>query len=304
MFSLAHLADPHVSPLPTPTPGELCGKRLLGYLSWQLRRKHVHRLEVLHALSRDVAARRPDHIAVVGDLTNIALRSEFVSALHWLESLGNPRDVSVIPGNHDAYVEVPWRDTIDLWKQYMQGDASSYESSFDRATFPWVRVRGPVALIGVNTALATLPFLATGTAGRGQLARLETVLGELDASGLFRVVLVHHPPLDRLTKWRKRMVDSAEFAQVIRRAGAELILHGHTHESTVAAMPARERDVPVVSVTSSSSNGGEEAELRARYNVYHIDRRGPGWNVQMEVRGWREDGSVGAIEHAPLTPYP
>src|SRR5258708_2385595 len=104
MFVLAHLSDPHLGPLPQPRLSELASKRLLGYLNWRRNRHLVHRAEVLDAITRDLRAARPDHIAVTGDLVNIALPFEFERARGWLGSLGSPADVSVVPGNHDAYV--------------------------------------------------------------------------------------------------------------------------------------------------------------------------------------------------------
>jgi 3',5'-cyclic AMP phosphodiesterase CpdA len=301
MFSLAQVADPHVSPLPRPTPLELCNKRLLGYLSWTLRRKRIHKKEVLTALTADLVAAAPDHVAVVGDLTNISLPAEFPPALEWLQGLGDPDRVSVIPGNHDAYVALPWSGTIALWRRYMRGDDAPADHA-PRGTedYPWVRLRGPIAVIGVSTAVPTLPFFATGRVGESQLARLESLLHEHGRAGRFRVVLIHHPPIDALTKWRKRLTDSAGFARVIARSGAELILHGHTHEATAASMAGSDAPVPVVGVTSASSNGGEDASLRARYNLFRIERSGARWNVDLETRGLHADGSFGTIERSPL----
>jgi len=301
MFSLAQVADPHVSPLPRPTPLELCNKRVLGYLSWTLRRKHIHRKEVLTALTADLVAAAPDHVAVVGDLTNISLPAEFPPALAWLQGLGDPDRVSVVPGNHDAYVPLPWNGTIALWRRYMRGDDRPADHA-PRGTddYPWLRVRGPVAVIGVSTAVPTLPFFATGKVGEPQLARLESLLHEQGRAGRFRVVLIHHPPIDELTKWRKRLTDSGRFAQLIARAGAELILHGHTHTATIASMPGPDAPVPVVSVTSASSNGGEDETLRARYNVFRIERRDGRWDIDLEIRGLQADGSIGAVDRSPL----
>jgi 3',5'-cyclic AMP phosphodiesterase CpdA len=114
------------------------------------------------------------------------------------------------------------------------------------------------------------------------------------------VVLIHHPPIDALTKWRKRLTDSDRFAEVIARAGAELILHGHTHEASVASMVGPNGRVPVVGVTSASSNGGEEEVLRARYNIFRIERSNGTWRVDLEIRGLQADGSIGAIGRSPL----
>ena len=83
-FELAHISDPHLSPLPRPRPVELMGKRLLGYLSWQRRRRLIHRAEVLDALLKDLESRAPAHLAITGDLTNISLPGEFSQAADWL----------------------------------------------------------------------------------------------------------------------------------------------------------------------------------------------------------------------------
>ena len=104
MFVLAHLSDPHLAPLPPPRLGELASKRLLGYLNWVRKRRAIHRRDVLAAIVADLHAAKPDHIAVTGDLVNIALPAEIANAAHWLEALGPPAQVSLVPGNHDAYV--------------------------------------------------------------------------------------------------------------------------------------------------------------------------------------------------------
>src|SRR5262245_20870630 len=104
MFVLAHLSDPHLAPLPRPRIAELASKRLTGYLNWLRKRRAIHESDVLAAIVRDLSSQRPDHIAVTGDLVNIALPAEFENARRWLDRLGPAADVSLVPGNHDAYV--------------------------------------------------------------------------------------------------------------------------------------------------------------------------------------------------------
>ena len=103
-FTLAHLSDPHLPPLPAPRLADLAGKRALGYLNWTRNRHKFQRRNVLDVLISDLQTQTPDHIAVTGDLVNLALEAEFAPALTWLESVGAPDRVTVIPGNHDAYV--------------------------------------------------------------------------------------------------------------------------------------------------------------------------------------------------------
>ena len=104
MFTLAHLSDPHLAPLPTPRFSELASKRLLGFLNWQRKRRDIHQRVPLDEIVADLATQTPDHTAVTGDLVNIALPDEFAAARAWLAALGSGHNVTVIPGNHDAYV--------------------------------------------------------------------------------------------------------------------------------------------------------------------------------------------------------
>ncbi len=76
--------------------------------------------------------------------------------------------------------------------------------------------------------MPTAPFMATGRLGTAQLARLGETLATLAREPLFRVVLIHHPPVSE-AKPHKRLIDAAEFLSVIVQHGAELVLHGHDH---------------------------------------------------------------------------
>src|SRR5215468_8270398 len=82
-YTLAHLSDPHLPPLPTPRLSELAGKRALGYVNWTRNRHKYQRREVLDALVADIHIQAPHHIAVTGDLVNLALEAEFAPALAW-----------------------------------------------------------------------------------------------------------------------------------------------------------------------------------------------------------------------------
>src|SRR4051812_21034683 len=164
-FTLAHLSDPHLPPLPVPHWPELFGKRAFGYLNWKRNRHNVYRREVLDALLNDLQAQRPEHIAVTGDLVNIALQAEFAPARAWLEGVGSPDHVTVVPGNHDAYVRATQNRSAEIWRDYQRGDTSGID---DTVTFPFVRRRDPVALIGLSTAVPTPPLMATGRLGEAQ----------------------------------------------------------------------------------------------------------------------------------------
>ncbi len=193
-FTLAHLSDLHLTSLKGTAIGQLLNKRILGYLSWWRKRRRVHRLDIVEALLEDLKTTRPDHIAVTGDLTHLGLPDEFTDAGQWLARLGSPDQVTVIPGNHEAYVGQKWSAQLSAWAPYLISD-DRQDSSPTGELFPSLRIRGKVALIGLCSARPSLPFLAVGSLGEKQLGILAELLQETGKAGLLRVVLIHHPPV-------------------------------------------------------------------------------------------------------------
>jgi 3',5'-cyclic AMP phosphodiesterase CpdA len=282
IFVLAHLSDPHLGPLPTPPALELLSKRGLGYLNWLRKRRAIHRPEVLAALVADLKAKAADHIAVTGDLVNLSLSGEFPPARAWLERLGNPNDVTLVPGNHDAYVRAAADRALRHWGDYMRGDAGEH--------FPFVRRRGPLALIGLSTSLPTLPLAATGQLHGDQLARLGAVLAELGREGMFRVVLIHHPPVPGANYFR-RLTDAEALREVLRRHGAELVLHGHHHAAELVWLAGPWAAIPCVGVPSASGAPGRHDDP-AGYNLYEIEGAPNTWRCTMVAHGLRGNGVV------------
>lgn len=121
-FRLAHLSDLHLASPLALSVGDMFSKRLVGYLSWQLRRRRIHRADVLRVLTEDLRGEGADHIVVTGDIVNISLVREFQAAATWLASLGPADRISVIPGNHDAYVRIGWEGSLAAWRPYMLSD--------------------------------------------------------------------------------------------------------------------------------------------------------------------------------------
>jgi 3',5'-cyclic AMP phosphodiesterase CpdA len=282
MFVLAHLSDPHLGPLPTINPLELLSKRGLGYLNWLRKRHRIHRPEVLATLVADLKAQAVDHIAVTGDLTNLSLSSEFAPARSWLERLGTPHDVTLVPGNHDCYVVAAREFATQHWSEYMRGDAGE--------TFPFVRRRGPIALIGLSTSLPTLPLAATGSLHSDQLMWLGPLLAELGREGLFRAVLIHHPPVSGANYFR-RLTDAAKLREVLRKQGAELVLHGHHHVAQLVWLAGPWAAIPCVGVPSASGAPGRRHEDPAGYNLYEIEGEAGAWRCTMVTRGL-QNGSM------------
>jgi 3',5'-cyclic AMP phosphodiesterase CpdA len=288
MFVLAHLSDPHLGPLPAPRWRELLGKRATGYVNWRRKRHLIHRGEVLSRIVADLKAQAADHVAVTGDLVNISLAGEYAPARAWLASLGPPHDVTLVPGNHDLYVRAAAQYPRLSWNDYMRADDG--DPSVD-APFPFVRRRGPLALIGLSSAVPTAPFLATGRLGSGQIDRFAAALDRCGREGSFRVVLIHHPPLSKPSRRFKRLVDGVQLRTVLARHGAELVIHGHDHEHSLIALAGPQRPIPVVGVPSASEAPPGEHDP-AGYNLYRIDGGAGGWRCEAVARGLTRDGSA------------
>jgi len=276
-FTLAHLSDPHLPPLPEARWRDLAGKRALGYLNWTRNRHKYHRREVLDALVADLRAQRPDHIAVTGDLVNLALDAEFAPAQAWLAGVGPPEHVTVIPGNHDAYVRATQHRFAGAFGDYLAGDGGT-----ESASFPFLRRRGPLALIGMSSAVPTLPLMATGKLGRAQLDALDRQLSQLSDDDAFRVLLVHHPL--HSTSRMKRLTDSGGLRTVLKARGVDLVLHGHDHIHSTMWLEGADKQIPAIGVPSASALAHKHYP-GAAYNLFRIERDGNQWRCEQTVRG-------------------
>jgi 3',5'-cyclic AMP phosphodiesterase CpdA len=288
--------------LPPLAPRDLLSKRLLGYVSWRSRKQHIHRIEVLAALERDLQASAPDHVVITGDLVNLGLPAEFALAAAWLRGLGGPDWISVVPGNHDCYLRIGANEFWTHWADYMLSDGVAGPTPADGPQFPYLRRRGPLAIIGLSSAVATPPGFATGRLGEQQLAALDQMLAELAGDDCCRVVLLHHPPQARTTAWRKRLIDAAAFRAIVARRGADLILHGHEHTPVGGLIASRSAAAPVFGVPSASSLDARPGR-QAQYQIYAIARNGAGWEVRREAHGY-DRASASFVTRTEAGPSP
>jgi 3',5'-cyclic AMP phosphodiesterase CpdA len=292
-FLLAHLSDAHIGPLPKPRTRELMGKRLTGYINWN-RRGRLHDMAVLARLVDDLRAQAPDHIAMTGDILNIGLTAEFPFARDWLASLGPTHDVSFVPGNHDAYTRSSVKHVSATFAPWVSDQPASDAHEVE---FPYLRRRGEIALIGLSSAIPTAPFLASGALGHEQRDAFEVLLATAARDRLATVVLVHHPPNEDGARTGRGLRDARKFEAIIARHGADLVIHGHNHRSSVALLPGPRGPVPVVGVESCSAVPGTPGH-RAAYHLFRIDRADAAWTVTGIKRGFDPASGAFAIKQA------
>lgn len=278
--TLAHVSDLHLPFEPHLSLRQRFSKRQLSAWSWR-RRRALHRPEIVAALAADMKSQQVDHVLVTGDITNFSLPEEFEQAVRWLEALGVGDNISLVPGNHDALVPNADDRGVGLWKRWSHRDQE----------WPFVHRVDGLAVIGLNSALPTAPLLAQGRLGDDQLRRLEKVLADEGAAGRTRIVLLHHPPTDAAVRWRKALADRDALRAVLRRHGAELLLHGHARDARLDSIPGPAEPIPCVCVPSSSAVPSR-FDQGARWHRMRLLDGAHGPRMDIEVRRWSEQAEA------------
>lgn len=273
-LTFAHISDLHLPFEPHLTLRQHLSKRQLSVWSWR-RRHAVQSHAVLTALTQDLQAHALDHIVVTGDVTNFSLPGEFRQAAAWLAALAPADRISLVPGNHDALVPVPVADGLGLWSAWMPLQDG----------WPFVRRVGQVSLIALNSALPTAPLLARGRLGAEQLARLERCLAAEGTAGQTRIVMLHHPAAASAIGWRKALADGAELRDVLRRCGAELVLHGHARGARLDTVAGPAGAIPCLCVPSSTALPNPQDE-GARWHLLRLMGAAANRWMEVTVRRW------------------
>jgi 3',5'-cyclic AMP phosphodiesterase CpdA len=278
VVTIGHVTDIHLGPIRGLSPQYWNLKRATGFVNWQRKRVAIHSRDVTDRLIADLKAQSPDHVAVTGDLINLGLPQEHTDALAWLQSVGPPEHVSVIPGNHDIYSSIGTDQGTARWRAYMTGGTPD-------DLFPYVRRVGPVAVVGLNSAVPTLPMIAAGELGRAQLGRFERLLTGLAHEQAFTIIMIHHPPLPGQASKSRGLRDAAQLEQVLRTHGAGLVIHGHNHRNMLTWCQGPRWAFPVVGAPSLSAGVAHGDEPPGRYNLYRIDTNESPARVEMTGRG-------------------
>lgn len=305
----AFLSDIHLAPLPPFDWPHWNVKRALGYVNWQRKRRFIHDRDALDLLVLHLKAQKPDHVLVGGDLANLGFTAEYEAALAWLLELGPADRVSVVPGNHDIYTTLWTEPGVARWQAYMLGDDrwSPQNAPHSGPAFPYFRQIGPVAVIALNSAHPTAPGSARGRIGDTQLKDLIDLLHQAESEGLFRLVLLHHPPLPGQAPWRRGLADASALSDVLSTYGAELVLHGHNHLLEMTWAETRHGSIPILGAGSASAIVRHHGAPLASYRMIEIGGdAASGWSITNHSFGLTPDvPEVVALESwTSATPRP
>ena len=234
--------------------------------------------EPLDALARLIEEVQPQLVVASGDLTHRGLRAQHERAAEFLRALELP--LLVIPGNHDIPYTFPKRFT-QPWAEFER----QWET-----TEPVHRSDG-IVVAGLNSVR---PWRhQSGRVQSRQVERVAEVLADAP-DGALRVVALHHHLLGAPWRSRKKPVAKRNLVlAALEEAGAELILAGHIHQSTMAER--REFEI--------SRPGGERAvvvSIAPGFGQPRPNRRGEARGLQVydaadeALRAltyiWRDDG--------------
>jgi 3',5'-cyclic AMP phosphodiesterase CpdA len=244
--------------------------------------------ESIDALARLIGEVEPVLVIASGDLTHRGTRSQHDTAAAFLRALELP--LLTIPGNHDIPYTFPKR-FLSPWEEFER----HWET-----TEPIFRSDGIVA-IGLNSVR---PWRhQSGRIKPEQVAHVREALRDAP-DGVFRIVVLHHHLLG--PPWRSRKKPVAERNTVLAglvEAGADLILAGHIHQSTVAerrefeiSTPGGERAV-VVSIAPGFGQPRPNRRGEARgLHVYELADR----FLRIATYIWRDDGfALTAVRRFP-----
>ncbi|MEE9386028.1 MAG: metallophosphoesterase [Nannocystaceae bacterium] len=263
-FRFIHCSDIHLLDLQGTRAWRFLNKRLTGAVNLALKRRKRHDAALFDRLLDTAAQLEADRIVVTGDVTNLALESEFECVRRRFAASRVP--ITAIPGNHDAYTAGAARE-----RRFCRYLAAHMDGERDgEADFPFVQRHGNTALIGLSSAVPSLPLYAVGRIGTDQLARLDGMLCRLREEGLVRIVLVHHPVVQGVSKKRHNLVDLEAFQAVVARRGAELVLHGHEHRKLHGSLSGPEADVMVHGISSGTSVVDHPGK-RAAFSLYDVE---------------------------------
>lgn len=169
---------------------------------------------------QEIAERRPDAVAITGDLTMRARPREFAAAAHWINSLDAP--VTVVVGNHDM----------------------PYFNPFERFLTPYRRFRGMKEKVEREIDLPGLAIVPLKTAARMQPRlnwskgwisgdALKMCLDAIDAlpRGTRALVTAHHPLREVGTKGTALTRNGSKALEELAKRPVAAVLSGHVHDA-------------------------------------------------------------------------
>jgi 3',5'-cyclic AMP phosphodiesterase CpdA len=277
---IAHISDLHVLVLDRAVPFRLFNKRATGYANIRFNRKHVHKSDLVRGIAAHLSTAKVDHVVISGDVSNLALEGEFEAVRALLDDVLRlpTHAVTLVPGNHDVYTRGAEKTQrfARYFEPYLTSDLPRYRTRQPGGMFPVVKLVDKAAIIGLSSALARPPFVASGRLGDEQLDALREILASRELKGRVPVIVLHHP-VHNPPAWIKSRLggldDASPLKQLLQPLDRGLVLHGHLHRRIHRRLATSGGHVDVVGATSASLADPSPARM-AGYNLYELSDDG------------------------------
>jgi predicted MPP superfamily phosphohydrolase len=234
-LTLVHLSDLHFTSnrdllRESINKRQLPGKRLLGGLNYQLRRKNHFSQSSRMELFKRLSELDWDVLIITGDLTTLALDEEFAEARQFLEPLFSKGKVLITPGNHDRYVK---NDLIlDPFGKYFSDCWPFSQEKTDPSLTRFYEVNDQIVIVEFDMAIHRPWFSSRGIL-RPDLEKLKKQLANLDKNRM-KIAIGHYPafiPPGEHEGYFHSFPGKNRMKQFLLDQDFRLYLHGHIHKS-------------------------------------------------------------------------
>jgi Icc protein len=196
----------------------------LSYLSFGRSLDAAERRKRVADALEEVKVSRADHLLITGDLTEDGHLAQFEVLAELLHASRIPPDrITLVPGNHDAYIEG------GAFAQAMAGPLRAYAPT-SMIGVP-LRFRD-VTIVPVSTAFHQSPLRSAGAIAPEELKALGDIAGDASLAGRPLVCAQHHPPgrhLVPMWHWIDGLVEHNALSALFDRCPHLHVVHGHTH---------------------------------------------------------------------------
>jgi len=234
MATIAQLSDLHL--LEDSYANRPLGPRArLSYLSFgRALDPHERRRRAADALE-EVQARGVDHLLITGDLTEDGHFEQFEVLAELLAESRIPAErITLVPGNHDAYIDG------GAFAAAMKGPLQPYAATSSTGTALCFR---DVTIVPVSTAFHQSPLRSAGAIAPPELESLADIAKDPRLDGRPLVFAQHHAPgclFNPLLQWIDGLNEHSVLVDLFNRCPHLHVMHGHTHHEVNRILQAGE----------------------------------------------------------------
>ena len=160
-MKIGHISDLHILSIKNVKFYNFLNKRMIGGTNLYLNRKNEYKIEFVEKLIDDINKKELDFLVITGDITNLALPSEFEKAVELLNKINIPKEnIIIIPGNHDNYLKSSYKKK--LFENYMKPWLKNDIKLEKNENWPVFRILNDILITGFSSSIPSCPLCSAG----------------------------------------------------------------------------------------------------------------------------------------------